>query len=306
VEFQSKNFERFLISQLDTRIVAGHFYRFRVFIAFKIAIFDGLFVDDYWSNTNLATTLVLLVASVAVAARRHYWVGVMILLAHNAARLIETFPYTINHHFFETFLLLALLLFPAPEPPRDPGGTDSLLPNVDGLCSRVIQFGFLSVFFYSGVQKIFHGRYLNGEMFAYYAMFERHPLATSQRWILDWFQTDLGQQFAFPQTWHGVGGTIDFDIPLGAVIWFITLGWLTVLGECLLPILVCFQRTRRAALLALLVFLTIIAITSQEIGFGFTAAACLLLFWPGISRWSYLLLFMFELAYCCLFLTRQL
>jgi hypothetical protein len=150
--------------------------------------------------------------------------------------------------------------------------------------------------------KIFHGRYLNGEMFAFYAFFERHPLATSQRWIFGWHSAVFGSHYDLPHTWHGVPGSIELQIPAWAVLWFIAAGWLTVMGESLLPILVAFRRTRPFALVGLFVLLAVIAITSWEIGFAFTAFACLLLFVPAASSWSYLLLFGAELIYGSCFL----
>ena len=286
--------ERSLETHFGTPIPPGLFRRFRTFFAFKISIFALLFAADFWSPANISTLFVLLVASSCVISRQRYWPGVLVLFAYKLCLLIATFPYTINHHYLETFILLALLLFPAPEPSKRPSDTSA---GVDGLCCHLIQFTFLLVIFYSGVQKVFHGRYLNGEMFGFYALFERHPLATSQRWIFDVHEAIFGSHFDLPYTWHGVPGTIELHIPQWAVLWFIASSWLTVMGECLLPILIAFRRTRKFALVGLFVVLAVIAITSQEIAFAFTAFACLLLFLPQISFWSYPLLFIIELIY---------
>jgi hypothetical protein len=140
-------------------------------------------------------------------------------------------------------------------------------------------------------------------MFGFYALFERHPLATSQRWIFDWHEALFGSHFDLPYTWHGVPDTSELHIPPWAVLWFIATGWLTVMGECLLPILVAFRPTRTFALVGLFVLLAVIAITSQEITFAFTAFACLLLFLPQFSSWSYGLLFIMALIYCFSFVT---
>jgi hypothetical protein len=137
--------ERYVETHFGAPVDAGLFYRFRVFFVFKVSIFALLFVPDFWKAINIVTFLILLVASSQVLVRRRYWPGVLILFAYKLFVLIAAFPYTINHHYLETFFLFALLLFPAPE---QGGGASGTKVFVDGLCCRLIQFAFLSVLFY--------------------------------------------------------------------------------------------------------------------------------------------------------------
>jgi hypothetical protein len=132
--------DRCLETHFGAPIEPGLFRRFRGFFAFKISIFALLFAPDLWSPANISTLIVLLVASSCVISRKRYWPGVLVLFAYKLCLLITTFPYTINHHYLETFFLLALLLFPAPEPSQ---GLSETSESDDGLCCRLIQFTYL-------------------------------------------------------------------------------------------------------------------------------------------------------------------
>lgn len=191
--------------------------------------------------------------------------------------IAASFPSTINHAFFDAALLFAL----ACGPHRENG------PGLHPL--RVAQAGIMLVFFYSGMQKLVHGYYVNGQFLALRVLYHEGDLGRRLRWIL----SSTGRLLELPLPPTGAqsrpNGLVETTVGLPAwsrsVLCVISNGaWMAEMG---LPILALRRALRRWAVRGLLALEAAILVLTGEISFGFTVVACLLSFFPRSARWSY-------------------
>lgn len=146
----------------------------------------------------------------------------------------------------------------------------------------------MSVYFWPGIQKLYHGFYLNGEFFTF-ILFATKGEATGGffRTVILLLVDLLGQpplpQLAQPN-WLIPQ---NFEFPSWVLYFLIAQCWLAVIGEIAIPVLLLFKRTRKAGKVLLLPLALMIALISGETDFALTNFACLLLFFPRQANWAY-------------------
>lgn len=180
---------------------------------------------------------------------RGYAGALLALVALQLHAVWTTFPYTVNHAFFELWVLLALLLFR------------------DGAVG-IVRWLFLFVLFWAGVEKLGQGRYLDGELYVWSALRADDALGDWLRSVLATLGTPL----------LGQGGGLQ-----PGVVVLIGMSWATVAAELALPGLLAAQRTRRAGVLATVGFLLLVDGSTHERSFVVTSLLCTALFLPGVD-----------------------
>jgi hypothetical protein len=189
------------------------------------------------------------------------------------------FPQAGNHAYLGLILCLALAFL-------DPrvGGEDRLLrQSVCWLTATVL--------FWSGMQKIVHGYYFEGEQLAYAA------------WI-DSFRPVLAMLMPAEELARLVGyGREVGDGPYRvAGAFFIAVSNGVYIAELLLAAMLGWRRTRMIAVFLALVLLVCVEAAARELFFGLLFANSLLLFWPrGLHRKA---LGVFAVVLFCLLLVR--
>lgn len=188
--------------------------------------------------------------------------GVMLLFIFHAMAAVYSFPFTINHHFFELFLLVLVLILYRCNKDEE---ASNELPD---LILSFIRFSFLWVVFFAGVQKLVHGYYLNGEIFKIYLAQPNDGLglAVDRLLRLSGLSAGTTPRDILPET------SLDAQLPTQARQLFRFLGVAVVFGEIAVPVLVWLKpRIGRWLLLALTVS---VAAVPQEFSFAVTALAC--------------------------------
>ena len=236
----------------------------------------------------------ILACGLVIFSKPHQRIGLAIYLVLSVTGLLRTLPYTSNHAFLETFLLISLLLWPPHPVPKE---AEQSPATVDGTACRLIMFAILTVFFWSGVQKIYHGYYLNGEFFTLLLFVpEESAIRALVLASLDGLvaTTKLVPLPEIPEPNWLRAGAISY--PSWAIHLLIVQSHLIVLSEVLFPLLVVFERTRQLGKLLLIPTAIGIAVISWETGFALTNVACVLLFFPRQARWSFASAFALVLA----------
>lgn len=233
---------------------------FQVFVvAFcaKVAIFSLIGRD-----LSLPWSLGVVVAWCLVAFGASRRLGVCLLLIERLDALVSTWPYTINHTFFETWVLLFVAVLGA-------RGTAQQV----AVPARSILALTLSVWLYAGIQKLVHGHYLSGEVLALHGLSPRGSMHTLFAGLgLDPLAVDTD-------------GHVQIDL---ITRWAVLLAsWSVVLLEGLLPLLAFWRKTRRAAWMGLMGLLCMIALPAEEYSFFCSASLCVALglvecFWPRV------------------------
>lgn len=225
------------------------FNLFRQFLALKIAI-PFAFTDGIHLPINIRTAVIFLVIMVA-GLPRFYTMGLWIILAFSFNEFWHSFPFSINHSYLEFGIILLMCL----------------TKNGD----EMIKFVMLSVWFFSGLHKLFDGYYLNGEFFALEAIFNNTTLGHHLNQVLNVFGSSIGV-FEFTKWQIGI---------------LLTLSWLTIALEILLPLFLLSNKLRPIGIMGLFIFQSFIAYFSGEIDFAFTAFAILFLFIPRLAHITY-------------------
>jgi hypothetical protein len=265
---------------LQARFPATAARLFTIAFCFKVALF-GVLHHRSSAPADVAGLLALAAGFLLVLTRRWSWYGVAILFVHRAGTLYTSWPFTLNHAFFEAWTLLFLTLFPS--------GVSDERGEVCGLAPSLIRATTSSVWFYAGIQKLVHGRYLNGEMLAVSGLFEGGQMLGSLGPVAAALER-LGSAhaIALPLRWPASLEATELALPELAVAFVVASSVLIVLGELLLPVLVwCGGRARMPALVALIALQILIALLSRELSFGVTSTAALLLFAPDWARRAY-------------------
>ncbi|MCR9165642.1 MAG: hypothetical protein ACE37F_00525 [Nannocystaceae bacterium] len=217
-----------------------------------------------------ASTAIAMLATVGLVGlvRQRAWGAAALLLAL-AVRVADTFPHTLNHAWFEC--LAAVILWRAFASPD---------VRVIAQAHAVLRFALLSVFFYSGIQKLVHGQFASGEFLMHTVAFEGNHMSDTLRMALRAFadlpRADANELALRPVTLHvspllrGVLATLSAGI---------------IAAELVVPLLVVANvRGARWALLATQVG---IGLSSGEFDFALTATGIVLLFWaePPRAAW---------------------
>ena len=169
------------------------------------------------------------------------------------------FPQTGNHSFLELWLLLLLVLIGRST--RDEGVV--LLAALRGIVAVML--------FYTGLQKVLYGTYIDGQFLAAQIMIKAQ-FADIFGWIVPADEISRLQTLQ----WDRVGaGPVRSDAPL-----LILASNAVYLFEIAIPLLLLWRPTRRAAVIALLLFTIAIQSGAREMFFGGLRVNITLLFWP--------------------------
>jgi uncharacterized membrane protein YphA (DoxX/SURF4 family) len=225
-----------------------------------------------WSLATWTTDAFTVTAGAAAMSRRLRTPGLVLLLALQLALIADSLPHTLNHHFLEAVLLLHLALLP-------PAGRN--MTDEGPSAALMIRLTIASVWFFSGVQKLANGRYLDGEMLASELALSSGELGQSLRWLLDTPMRSL----AYEAPTDLVCGTI--DAPSSVVAALLVLSWAVVAVELFLPTLFFVSRWRYLAAWALVVMSLWTAALTGETSFGVTSSCALLLWLPEHASWTF-------------------
>lgn len=238
----------------------------RVFLA-KFLLLDLISVARGGDERTMLTMMRLGLVGVGLAlseTRRWARVGPLLILLVRLAAIASSFPYTINHAFFDAALLLLLSLG---EPTED-GGLHPL---------RVAQAGILTVFLYAGVQKLVHGYYVDGQLFALRVLYDDGDMGRRLRWMLSF----AGERFGLPVPPADAQPRPSLLVDVAAVLptWvrgaLIVASNATWIAEIGLPVVALWRSSRTFAVVALLGLEGVILALSGEVSFGITVVACL-------------------------------
>ncbi len=213
----------------------------------------GQLASAYYGHLALASALCLL--ALRFAWRR--WALAVLAVSH-AVLVWREFPATGNHAYLEVafFALVALLCT----------GTD----DDDALLQRAVRWLVCVVFFWSAVQKLAHGYWLNGSYLAF--SLDSAGFRPVLSWLID------PAELARLSTYQGRPG----DGPYLASSWrLLGVSNATWLVELLLAPLLVWRPTRRAAALLGLAVLGGIQVGAREVFFGLVFANAVLLYLPG-------------------------
>jgi hypothetical protein len=280
--------ERFLTAPYDRQALL----LFRRFFVVKTFIWTAIVVDKpIRLVTDASAAITLLIAAVATVlawSRDRYRVGTGLLLALMVYKnVLIYFPMTAVHHFLEILVFAAFTFLPPTSLADDP-------ERVDGLQARTIQVLLGFAMFYSGLQKIIQGRWLNGETLAYFGLFDdRNSLLTA--FLCGGLKVVgrlLGEQVPHvPLVGPSSLALTDFWLPGWVLAYFLVLSWGAVCAETFLPVLVLFKRTRTLGLIGVTATITIVSATAGVFGFTFTGVSCCLLFFPKKTRITFPVMF---------------
>lgn len=207
--------------------------------------------------------------------RRWARTGPFLILIIRLLGIASSFPYTINHAFFDAALLLLLAL-------GEPDGDGGLHPL------RVAQVGILTVFFYAGVQKLVHGYYVDGQLFTLRVLYDEGDMGRRLRWMLSMTAKLLDLPLPSPHARPRPSLLVDVEVLLpawvrGTLCVVSNATWIAEMG---LPIAALFRSSRTFAIAGLLGLEALILIVSGEISFGITVVGCLASFFPLTDRLS--------------------
>lgn len=226
-----------------------------------LALPHVLVLDD---SAAVMTAVLSLLAIAGIRSRRSW--GAAALVAAFILRIALTLPHTLNHAWFEC--LAAVVLWRA-------FSRGDLRTIVHGRC--LLQFALLSVFFYSGVQKLVHGQFASGEYLL-------RTVALESSHMADVLTAGFGLVSALPSARASdlVLGPVPLDVTPQLHAGVRLLSLLIIAAELSVPVLVAARvRGSRWLLLATQVG---IGLSSGEFDFAITATGLILLFWRKPPR----------------------
>ncbi len=197
-------------------------------------------------------SVVLIPAQLWPKTRR---VGRVLALVLAVSMVIATFPRSGNHLYLVAFVLALCVRL------------EFSGPQMRDLLARSLRWLLVVVLFYSGLQKLAHGFYLDGQMLAYLG--DREGYAGLMALLTP--EAEAQRIAAMPRL-EG-GGPFSTDAPLLLIV-----SNLTYVGEMGLPLLLLHPKTRRWAVLATFGLIVAIEIFAREVFFGLWFTALLLLF----------------------------
>jgi hypothetical protein len=240
------------------------FRLFRQFLVLKIAV-AFVFHENIYEYLSFSKILVLLVVILA-GTSRFYMPALLVVFCLCLYDIFYSWPFSINHQILEFVIIILMCLMPAHN-----------YENSSFSCSSMIKILMLSVWFFSGLHKLFDGYYWNAEFFALEALSGTTTLGYCLNKIL--------ASYALLATTCCTQGVVHLTrLQVGLLL---SLSWLTIAVEIFLPLSLLFPKLRALGIGGLFIFQGLVAYFSGEIDFAFSAFAILLLFIPRAARWSY-------------------
>lgn len=210
------------------------------------------------SVTLLVASTVTVVASVFLIAGCRRTINIAVLCSMSLYLLCRDFPASANHHYLVLisgffFLLLRL----------------EVREESQQLGTSLIVLVLASVF-WAGVQKVVQGYYIHGTFLTYAIVHSPRfrvffELLFGNAWV-----SEITQVVSQRGTYHSDSLSL---LLLSNGIW---------IAEILLPLGVCWRRTRVVSLLALVLLIALIQGAAREVAFGIFVLAGLAL---GLPRW---------------------
>jgi hypothetical protein len=247
--------------------------------AFELILLIHLFAtvaSGAFSKTHVAPALQASLAGVLAACiglwltRRFAPLAIACAFCTMLALQAQIFPETGNHSFLELWVLFLLVFIGRKT--RDEGVV--LLATLRWIVAIML--------FYTGLQKLLYGTYVDGQFLAAQIML-RPPFAE----VFGWFAP--AEEIARLQglQWNRVGaGPIRAEAPL-----LLLASNAVYLFELAIPGALLWRRTRRPAVVALLLFTLAIQSGAREVFFGGLLVSLGLLFWPrdlhSPARWLF-------------------
>lgn len=245
------------------------FRLFRCFLLLKVVAPFAFASTFHWPLS--ATGVFLIIGSSLLPRFSYFGLGIGLWLSFYEC--FRTWPFTINHSGLEFGIILLMFIMPAKYS-----------------CSDLIKILMLSVWFYSGLHKLFDGYYLNGEFFALEMLAQDTTLGRHLHQILSLFDP------VFTKLFCCTNNTIELSqVHIGILL---GLSWATIIVEIFLPLSFIIPKARMLVILGLFIFQGATTYFSGEIDFAFTAFAILFLFIPRVAPVAYL-------GLACLFLLVQ-
>lgn len=224
-----------------------------------------------WGLLGRHYDVLLAVATAAGAAilavSRLRRAGFALLAASHLVLLWSEFPSSGNHAYLELYVCLLVVLLRHDDP-------DEQLLEL-----RALRWLAVIVLFWSGVQKLAHGYWVNGEYLVFSLGSETY------RALLGW--TLPADELARVARLPGQVGDGPYRVEGAPVL--LLLANATWLAEIVLAPALVWRRTRAVALLLALLLLAGIEVVAREVFFGLVFASLLLLFAHGdrqsAARW---------------------
>ena len=171
-----------------------------------------------------------------------------------------TFPMTSNHLFLELWTLLLLVVI---------GGHEEAEARV---WVAAMRWSVAIMLFYTGVQKVLYGAYFSGQ-FLIVEMILKPEFSSSIGWMLS------------PEEWERLRLLIPNIVGVGpyktSSLLLLLASNSVYLFEMSAPVLLLWERTRRAAVLVVFAFVVAIQGGAREVFFAGLMANLLMLFWPA-------------------------
>lgn len=211
-----------------------------------------------WARVETADIVALVVVSLLAAAVLH---GEWTRTAFAGFALLQTwyvwtyFPLTGNHRYLE--LVIAVLF----------AVLDDRNAEERRLCLRALQWIFVVVLFYGGLQKLVHGYYFRGQFLSYSLW--RVGFHAGLGWLLPAHEFERLTSYA-----AAVG---DGPYLVSSPVFLIVSNAVWV-AEIALAVLLCFRRTRPAAWIAGVLFVVAMEVVAREFMFGIEMICAMLLF----------------------------
>ena len=194
-------------------------------------------------------------------------IGALIWVWLQGQVLYETWPFHLNHFTLEWFVLLLLTL-----------GTTRRQGIEQYSLGRALKIVVISLWVYAGLQKVVHGQYLNGEFFAYHALFDAGGFGESLRFLVKSANQLIGTgsqyDWTAPVTWR----VERLRLSTSELMFFKILGTSVPLLEILAPLMLLQRKLIPYGLLLLYFAQAILALTSGEWDFALTGFLLLSLF----------------------------
>ncbi len=215
----------------------------------------------------LQTFLLVLCCSAVVLIPVQLWsrsrrLGRLGALALALSMVVATFPRSGNHLYL-VVVILGLCV-------RLEFGSDAMRD----LLARSLRWILVVVLFYSGLQKLAHGFYLDGQMLAYLG--DRDGYSGLLSLLAP--EAEVHRLAALPRTQGG--GPFSTTAPL-----LLVASNLTYVAEMALPFLLLSAKSRRFAVPATFGLILVIEVFAREVFFGLWFSALLLLFVrPAVAR----------------------